>query len=67
MGLPPGGIDPYLDQPFGMGRAGSAMHLHTPFHPFQKHPLTAQSVDLVNLLMILLGVILVLVFRPFAS
>ena len=34
------------------------MHFHTPFHPFQRHPVTAPAVDLLNLLLILLGVAL---------
>jgi hypothetical protein len=40
------------------------MNLHTPFHPFQRHPLSAYSVEIGNLLMILLGIALVLVFKP---
>ena len=40
------------------------MHFHTPFHPFQRHPVTASTVDLLNLLLILAGGILVLLLRP---
>jgi hypothetical protein len=40
------------------------MHLHTTFHPFQHHPLSAYSVEIGNLLMILLGIALVLLFKP---
>jgi hypothetical protein len=41
------------------------MHFHTPFHPFQHHPVSAPTVELWNLLLILLGVMLVLLFKPF--
>ena len=41
------------------------MHFHTPFHPLQSHSVSASGVELVNLAMILLGVILVLLLRPF--
>jgi hypothetical protein len=41
------------------------MHVHTPFHPFESHPVTAPSVEVWNLVLILLGVVLVLLFRPF--
>ena len=43
------------------------MSFHTPFHPFQRHPLSAHAVEIGNLLMILLGVALVLLFRPFTE
>ena len=43
------------------------MHLHAPFHPFQKHPLSSYGVEITNLLLILLGAILVLWFRPFVD
>jgi hypothetical protein len=38
------------------------MHFHTPFHPFQDHPVSVQTVQVVNLLLILAGVVLVLLF-----
>jgi hypothetical protein len=41
------------------------MHVHSPFHPFARHPLTAPIVEVWNLVLILLGVILVLVFSSF--
>ena len=44
------------------------MHVHPPlhsFHPFQAHPVTAPVVEIWNLVMILLGVALVLLLRPF--
>jgi len=41
------------------------MHVPTPFHPFQRHPLTAPVVEIWNLVLILLGVILVLAFSWF--
>jgi len=40
------------------------MHFHTPFHPFQRHPVTAPAVEVWNLLLILLGVALVLLLKP---
>jgi len=43
------------------------MHFHTPFHPFQRRPITPSAVEMVNLLLILLGVILVLLFRPYSN
>ena len=43
------------------------MHLHTPFHPFQDHPVSYQTVQFVNLLLILLGVALVLLFGTYAE
>jgi hypothetical protein len=44
-----------------------AMHFHTPFHPFQDHPVSTQTVQLTNLLLILLGVALVLLFGTHAE
>jgi hypothetical protein len=41
------------------------MRIHTPFHPFQRHPFSAHAVEIGNLLIILLGIALVLLFRPF--
>jgi hypothetical protein len=41
------------------------MHFHTPFHPFPRHPVTTPEVEIMNLVLILLGVILVLLLRPF--
>jgi hypothetical protein len=38
------------------------MRFHTPFHPLQDHPVSDQTVEIVNLLMVLLGVALVLLF-----
>ncbi len=44
-----------------------AMHFHTPFHPFQDHPVTDQTVQIVNLFLLLLGVALVLLFGTYAE
>ena len=41
------------------------MHFHTPFHPFQTHPVTAPVVEIWNLVMILLGMALVLLLKPY--
>ena len=41
------------------------MHFHTPFHPFQGHPVSLPAMDFLNLVLILLGVILVLALRLF--
>jgi len=41
------------------------MHFHTPFHPFQGHPVSLPAVEFVNLAMILLGVALVLLLHPY--
>jgi hypothetical protein len=41
------------------------MNVHAPFHPFERHPLSAPVVEVWNLVLILLGVVLVLLFRPY--
>jgi hypothetical protein len=35
------------------------MHFHTPFHPFQKHPIADPAV-VANLLLILVGIVVAL-------
>ena len=39
------------------------MHFHTPFHPFQKHPMI-DFVDVMNLVLILLGLLVALFVGP---
>ncbi|MDR3672987.1 MAG: hypothetical protein P4L36_19235 [Holophaga sp.] len=41
------------------------MHVHPSFHPFESHPLSAPIVEVWNLVLILLGVALVLLFKPY--
>jgi hypothetical protein len=43
------------------------MRFHAPFHPPQGQFLSEHSVEIGNLLMILLGIALVLLFRPFQN
>jgi len=43
------------------------MHFHTPFHPFQDHPVSPQTVQFGNLLLILLGIALVLLATSYAG
>jgi hypothetical protein len=52
--------------PRAIPREGT-MHFHTPFHPFQNHPVTYQTVQIANLFVILLGVALVLLFSTYAE
>lgn len=39
------------------------MHFHVPYHPFQKHP-NLHPAELLNLLLILLGVALAMLMAP---
>jgi len=43
------------------------MRFHAPFHPPQGQFFSDHAVELGNLLMILLGIALVLLFRPFQN
>jgi hypothetical protein len=43
------------------------MRFHTPFHPSQGSFLAGHAMEIGNLIMILLGIALVLLFRPFQS
>jgi hypothetical protein len=39
------------------------VHFHTPFHPFEKHPMV-HFMDVMNLLLILLGLLVALIIGP---
>ena len=43
------------------------MHIHTPFHPFQKHPVTAQTMNFLDLALVLLGIAVVLMLTAYGN
>ena len=51
----------------GVAPWGPPMQIHTPFHPLQNHPVNCQTVQIGNLLMILLGIALVLLVTSYAG